>query len=154
VSANASKVLKCCAFRWERVEVRQYKAEGTAHFKEITRQTLIGERTGEQDLSFITRYFEVQPGGYSSLERHEHPHSVIILRGQGRVILGDRTYRIAPHDCVYVSPHTLHQFHATGPEPLGFLCMVDRERDRPQLPTSEELEALSANPELRDLMKT
>jgi hypothetical protein len=25
----------------------------------------------------------------------------------------------------------VHQFRATGDEPLGFLCVVERERDRP-----------------------
>jgi hypothetical protein len=25
----------------------------------------------------------------------------------------------------------VHQFRATAAEPLGFLCVVDRERDRP-----------------------
>ena len=47
--------------------------------------------------------------------------------------LGDKSYEIAPFDCVYVSPGVAHQFRATGDEPLGFLCTVDRVRDRPEL---------------------
>ncbi|MBI2536308.1 MAG: cupin domain-containing protein, partial [Gemmatimonadetes bacterium] len=43
------------------------------------------------------------------------------------------THVITPYDCVYVAPGTTHQFRATGTEPLGFLCMVDRVRDRPQV---------------------
>ena len=31
---------------------------------------------------------------------------------------------------------TWHQFRATGGEPLGFLCLVRRERDKPQRPTA------------------
>ena len=45
---------------------------------------------------------------------------------------------IGPFDCVYVSPDTVHQFRATGKEPLGFLCVVDRRRDRPVPVAPEE----------------
>ncbi|MGH7700468.1 MAG: cupin domain-containing protein [Gemmatimonadales bacterium] len=131
MARERSKVLKASGFRWEAVELRAYKAADAAPFKDVTRQTLLGEGPGEAPLSFLTRYFEVQPGGYSTLERHRHPHAVVVLRGRGRVVLGDRTFDLAPHDCVYVAPGRPHQFQATGSEPLGFLCMVDRERDRP-----------------------
>src|SRR5881628_3150362 len=126
-----SKLLKFTRFRWGGVEVRAYKGPA-APFKDVTRQTLLGEAPGEEAFSFITRYFEIQPGGYSTLERHQHPHAVVVLRGRGRLILGERTFDIAPYDCVYVSPGVTHQFRATGGEPLGFLCMVDRVRDRPE----------------------
>lgn len=139
--SDRSKVRHARDYRWEDVSTREYKTEGT-HFRAITRQTLLGEAEDEQALNFLTRYFEVQPGGYSTLEHHEHPHSVVILRGSGEVVLGDRVEPIAAPDVVYVAPQTFHQFHATGDEPLGFLCIVDRERDRPQLPDDEELERL------------
>jgi len=133
---DRSKVLKAAGFRWQGVEVREYKADG-APCKDVTRQTLLGEGEGEADLNFITRYFEIQPGGYSTLERHRHPHAVVVIRGRGRVALGDHTYDLAPFDCVYVAPGAVHQFAASGGEPLGFLCMVDRVRDRPELVTRD-----------------
>lgn len=129
---NLSKVIKCRHYRWQGVELKDYKAEA-APYRDVTRQTLLGEVPGEEALRFITRYFEVQPGGYSTLELHQHPHSVIILRGSGQAVLGDETHEITPYDCVYVAPGTRHQFRATGTEPLGFLCVVDRVRDRPQV---------------------
>jgi len=128
---DGSKVVRCQEFRWAGVPLREYKDRAGTH-QDVTRQTLLGDGSGEERLAFITRYFEVQPGGFSSLELHQHPHAVVVLRGTGHVILGDRTHEIAPFDCVYVSPGTGHQFRATGPEPLGFLCIVDRVRDRPQ----------------------
>lgn len=138
---DRSKVLKSEGFRWESVEVKPYKGPD-GPFKGVTRQTLLGEGWGEEPFTFITRYFEVEPGGYSTLERHQHPHAVVVLRGQGRVILGEREYGIAPFDCVYVAPGVFHQFRATGKEPLGFLCTVDRERDRPEMASEEVLRAL------------
>lgn len=140
---DRSKVIHARGYRWQDVPLREYKTEGT-HFRDITRQTLLGEGPGEESLNFVTRYFEVQPGGHSTLEHHDHPHSVVILRGEGDVILQDRVERIGPHDVVYVAPRAFHQFHATGEQPLGFLCIVDRERDRPDLPTDDDLERLRA----------
>jgi quercetin dioxygenase-like cupin family protein len=88
------------------------------------------------------RYFEISPGGYSTLERHEHTHAVLILRGRGTVRLGNETHAVAERDLVTVDPLTWHQFHAAADSPLGFLCLVSKERDRPRLPTPEELARL------------
>ena len=32
---------------------------------------------------FAIRYFEVEPGGQTVLDRHRHDHGVFILRGKG-----------------------------------------------------------------------
>lgn len=141
-----AKIVRANHYRWD-VPLKQYKTEGTG-FRDITRQTLLGEGEGEERLNFLTRYFEVQPGGYSSLEEHEHPHCVVIIRGEGEVILQDRVESVNLHDCVYISPRTWHQFHATGKDPLGFLCIVDRERDRPRLPDQDDLDRLGENPDV------
>ena len=129
---DRSTVLKFRDYRWDTVPLREYKT-GDAPYKDVTRQTLLGEGKGEESFNFLTRYFEIQPGGYSTLERHQHPHAVVVIRGRGRVTLGDESYDIAPFDCVYVSPGVAHQFRATGDGPLGFLCTVDRVRDRPEV---------------------
>lgn len=139
-----AKVLRARDYRWDSVGIKEYKTDGTG-FRDITRQTLLGEAEDEARLNFITRYFELQPGGYSSLEHHEHPHVVVVIRGHGEVILQERVETIGLHDCVYIAPHTVHQFHPLGEEPLGFLCMVDRERDRPQIPDDETVERLRQN---------
>lgn len=133
---------------WEGVERRRYK-EPDDSFRGVSRQEILGARAGEEALGFVTRYFEVEPGGYTSLERHRHSHSVVVVRGRGEVLLGDRLEPIAPHDCVYVPPGVLHRFLAAADEPLGFLCVVDRERDRPQPPAPDELRRLAADPALR-----
>jgi quercetin dioxygenase-like cupin family protein len=129
-------------FRWEGVELHAYKEEGSAPFKDITRQTLFKSEAMAGEL----RYFEIAPGGHSTLERHEHIHAVMILHGSGRCLVGDEVRDVRALDLVSIPPMTWHQFRAGPDELLGFLCMVDRERDRPQLPSPEELEALKADP--------
>ncbi len=135
---NNSKVIKCSGYRWESVPQKQYK-DSAGCYEKVRRFSLLGEGEHEHELNFHTRYFEVGSGGYTSFEHHRHPHSVIIIRGSGSVVLGNEVHDINLHDVVYVSPETLHQFHADKGEPLGFLCVVDRYRDRPVLPGDEEV---------------
>ncbi len=92
------------------------------------------------------RYFELQPGAVSRLEKHEHEHFVIVKRGLGYAIVGETFAEIAPNDVVYVAPLELHQFVARGEEPFGFYCFVEAARDFSQEPTPQEVERLMASP--------
>lgn len=129
-----SKVLAVRDYRWP-VALKPYK-DGGELFRGVTRQTLLGDGEGEEALSFLTRYFEVGAGGFSTLEHHQHPHAVVVFRGRGTVQLGEERTAIGPGDCVYVAPGEAHQFCADRGEALGFLCIVDRHRDRPVPVTS------------------
>src|SRR5438128_1646896 len=99
---DRSKVLKGEGFRWPEVPAEQYAPAGGS-FRKVTRHVLLGEGEGEGALRFITRYFEIAPGGCSSLERHAHPHSVVVLRGAGKVLLEGQVHELRPTDCVYVA---------------------------------------------------
>jgi mannose-6-phosphate isomerase-like protein (cupin superfamily) len=129
-------------FRWEGVAYQPYKQEGSAPFKDISRQVLFHEPS----LGCELRYFEMDTDGYSTLERHQHAHAVMILRGHGQCMVGDDVRDVKPRDLVNIPAWTWHQFRATAGEPLGFLCMVNAERDRPVLPNEEELAAMKRNP--------
>jgi mannose-6-phosphate isomerase-like protein (cupin superfamily) len=131
-------------FRWEGVEQLPYKEDDRALFKAITRQVLFSDPEMHGEL----RYFEVAPGGFSTLERHQHMHGVLILRGRGHCLVGNDVRPIETRDLVTVPPMTWHQFRATTDAPLGFLCMVNAKRDKPQLPSREDLAALQAEPEI------
>lgn len=126
------------AFRWEAVDLLAYKADPGSPYRDVTRQTLFRR----DDLAGELRYFEVAPGGHSTLERHEHVHAVLILRGRGRCLVGDAVHPVAEHDLVTVPPKTWHQFRAAADAPLGFLCMVDAARDKPELPDAGALATL------------
>ena len=129
-------------YRWENVAFLPYKEEGSAPFKSITRQVLFDV----PDLRCEMRYFEVAPGGYSTLERHQHVHGVMILRGEADVLVGNEVKAVKTFDLVHIPPMTWHQFRTKGEEPMGFLCMVNVERDRPQLPDDEDLRRLREDP--------
>ncbi|MCX7799683.1 MAG: cupin domain-containing protein [Fimbriimonadales bacterium] len=87
---------------------------------------------------FEARCFEIEPGGFTSFERHRHSHLVLVLAGRGRVRLGDAWHPIGPMDVVRVDPLQPHRFSNDGSVALRILCVVDRERDRPELLDPDE----------------
>jgi quercetin dioxygenase-like cupin family protein len=135
---------------WSGIEPKGYRAgrqdELGQGFRGVTKHVISGDR-GEPS-SFEVRYFEVEPGGYTRLEKHEHVHSVTVIRGTGYAIVGEEVLRLHGFDHVYVGPMTMHQFVNDGAEPFGFICVVDADRDRPQPATDEEYLALASAPAL------
>jgi len=136
-------------YRWQGVEVLPYKEDGRALFKSVTRQVLFSDPAQQSEL----RYFEVAPGGFSTLERHEHTHNVLILRGIGHCLIGREVRPLATNDLIAVPPMTWHQFRATARAPLGFLCMVNTTRDRPQLPSAADVAALERDPKIAAFLR-
>ena len=144
------------AFRWEGVGETPYKDregrrrgmswQGLNRFTLATPETLAG--------GFEQRYFEIAPGGFSSLEKHAHVHLVVVLRGHGRALIGDRIVDLAPLDVVQTPPWTPHRWVHAGAsdEPFGFLCTVDGDRDRPSEVDEAEWDALRADPRTAGLV--
>ena len=97
---TGSRVIRSAAAGWAGVEPARYKEEGEGPgcFLGATRHTLLGAAADGPgaSLDFELRYFELAPGGYSSLERHEHPHAVVVLRGRGTVRLGEIVEPVGP----------------------------------------------------------
>ena len=111
--------------RWHDVALRAYGPENSGADK-ATRQILIGP--DENSSNFHLRYFAVQPGGHTSLDKHAHEHGVYILHGQALLRLENNEYELNPGDVVYISGNEIHQFFASGQEPFGFLCVVPARR--------------------------
>ncbi|MCK5613858.1 cupin domain-containing protein [Candidatus Pacearchaeota archaeon] len=134
--------------QWKDIETKVYKEEGETSFKNIVKRDLIDKQW--PDVDFEVRYFEISNYGYSSLEKHEHPHVVIIGRGKGKAIVGDEIFEAKPFDIFFIAPNQPHQFLQYGEEPFGFFCMVNIERDKPVLLGEEEKEKLKKKIEFKD----
>ena len=137
------------AFRWRGVEVKRYNASGTQS-QGMTKQIVF---PADPHLPAEMRYFEAEPGGYSALERHQHVHAVFVVRGCGSVMIDGEVREINAFDTVYVPPGTWHQFYAAGDSCLGFLCLVNSDRDLPSRPTETDIEELRRNPAIRDVIR-
>ena len=140
-------------FGWEGVAAQVYKrgdagAAGLG-WRNVVRHTL----AGGDALAFQLRYFEIGSDGYSSLEKHVHAHTIVVLRGRGRVVAGREVFAVEPFDLVVIPPGTPHQFLNAGAEPFGFLCPVDADRDAPQAVSRDEVEVLLADPLVREAVR-
>ncbi len=136
-------------YGWDGVELERYKAD-EGGWAAIARQVLVGVR-GES-APFDLRYFEIAPGGFSSLEKHRHEHVVVGIRGRGRILLGGKVRDLGFLDTAYIAPDDPHQLINPHGEPFGFFCIVSHERDRPRPLDPRDMEALEktgAGPELR-----
>ena len=107
---NKNHVTQDEPHRWRNIEELVYKDEdGAASFKDVTRRVLFGEDHVD---GMEVRYFEIDAGGHTTLEKHEHTHLVIPIKGKGACLVGDEVLPLAMHDLVYVPSWAWHQFRA------------------------------------------
>ena len=107
---------------WEGVETVDYGEKG---LEGVIKRVLIGPAEGAPH--YILRYFRVEPGQHTNLERHAHDHGVMILHGKARVQLNTEFQEVGPMDVVYIASDDLHQFTNVGDEAMGFLCVIQRQ---------------------------
>ena len=119
-------------FHWMGRPDQAYKQDDALRFRSVRRVELVG-KNGES-CGFDLRYFELEPGGFTSLEKHRHAHVLVGARGSGRVQIDARNDTLSPDDIAYIGPLQVHQLVNEGREPFGFYCIVDRQRDRPMAP--------------------
>jgi len=106
-------------YEWEGIKSEKY---GGNELVGVVKHVLIGREDGAPN--FVIRYFRIEPGGHSRLERHPHDHGVVILHGKAKVQLNDEFLELGPLDVVYVGGDDLHQFSTIGEEALGFICVI------------------------------
>ncbi len=116
-------------WNWEGRASSPYKDALDGGFQGVRRVELVG-KFGERTRCDL-RYFEVAPGGHTSLERHVHTHIVIGARGEGVLALDGRRLPLRRLDVACVRPLESHQLRNETAEPFGFFCVVDHDRDRP-----------------------
>ena len=76
---------------WEGITPHIYK-ENPGVFRDVTKQILFDN---EADLPVQFRYFQVEKDGFSSLEKHEHMHLVLIFKGKGHALLGSDVHEVS-----------------------------------------------------------
>lgn len=112
------------AYRWEGARSRRY--EDREDVKGVTENWLIGK--GENAQNYAMRYYEVEVGGFSHAEQHDHDHGVLILRGKARLQINNDFFDLDTFDVAYISPNDFHQLVNAGDEPMGFICVIPAKR--------------------------
>ncbi|MDO9545552.1 MAG: cupin domain-containing protein [Pelolinea sp.] len=108
-------------FQWEDVQANVLDMDG---IQSARKHILIGDK--ENAPNSIMRFFNLDPGGHSNLERHPQEHSVIILQGKGNVQIGNEVFNVEPFDVVFIEGNELHQFSNPFDDPFGFICVIPK----------------------------
>ena len=106
------------AWDWEGVPVHDYGNE----LPGVTVRRFISRQDGSSKIEM--RYFELKPGANSNLETHNYDHAVLILRGNGSVRMGNKTFPVKAGDALFVPANEIHQFKADSNKAFGFLCTI------------------------------
>jgi quercetin dioxygenase-like cupin family protein len=93
-----------------------------AYRKGVSIRYLILEEFGAPN--FELRYFELDKGFSTSLDRHGYEHEVFVLRGEGVLETDDGEYELKEKDALLIEPNERHRLLQKGEEPFGFLCIV------------------------------
>lgn len=127
---------------WNNAHVIPYKSADDSFqtFKGVSRQNIIDK---DERVTFDVRYFECKPHGFTTLEKHDHSHCVIVLRGEGKILIGKTLHKVGKYDCFIIPGDEPHQLiNASEKEPFGFICIVNKERDSFKLLSNYELNDL------------
>jgi quercetin dioxygenase-like cupin family protein len=111
-------------YNWEGVRSRRYNMESGP----VDESWIIGKADGAQN--FAIRYYHLAGHAVSKLEEHHHDHGIIILHGEGTVLIGETEHAAGQGDAVYIPPDTLHQIKNGTENPMGFLCVIPAKREK------------------------
>lgn len=72
--------------------------------------------------NFSMRLIRLEAGG--TIPEHSHPweHEIYVLKGIGRIKVGEETYRISEGKAVLIPPSVGHEYHAESE--MLFLCLI------------------------------
>ncbi|MFG0256384.1 MAG: cupin domain-containing protein [Phycisphaerales bacterium JB043] len=93
----------------------------------VSMSIMIGRQDGAPN--FAMRQICVEPGGHTPRHSHDYEHEVVVLDGEGTLLLHALEHPIKPGDCLYVPADEEHQFRSTNNTTLRFLCLVPVERN-------------------------
>jgi quercetin dioxygenase-like cupin family protein len=93
-----------------------------------TIQVLVGPADGAR--TFITRRFNVAPGGRIPRHRHDSiEHEQVMLTGSMVIGLDHREVTVNEGDCVFIPAGVAHWYENRSDQPVVFLCMVPATTD-------------------------
>jgi quercetin dioxygenase-like cupin family protein len=112
--------------QWDGMRSRKYPT--STEYAEVTENWLIGKKEGAEN--FAVRYYQVGTGGFTRKEDHPYDHGIVILHGEGEVIIGDQKTAFSQGDVIYIPPDEEHQLINTGPDTMGFICIIPAKRKK------------------------
>ncbi|HUV61138.1 MAG TPA: cupin domain-containing protein [Thermoplasmata archaeon] len=76
--------------------------------------------------NFYMRLFDVAPGGNTPSHTHAWEHEVYVVKGTGKIVLGDRDEPLSEGDAVFVMPNEQHQFVNDSDAIMRMICVIPK----------------------------
>jgi len=73
---------------------------------------------------YTLRVFRIQSGGFTPRHQHDWEHVNYVIKGQGRMRIGDELFDLEEKDFAFVPPGTEHQFENPYNNDFEFICIV------------------------------
>jgi quercetin dioxygenase-like cupin family protein len=105
--------------KYNNVHLTPLKVDGVA---ETLKANVIGKNEGWPE--HTVRVFRVRGGGYTFRHQHDWEHVNYVIKGRGRLRLGDQVHELSERDFAFVPPNTEHQFENPYNEDFEFICIV------------------------------
>ncbi|MHA1589422.1 MAG: cupin domain-containing protein [Candidatus Njordarchaeales archaeon] len=85
-------------------------------------QWLLSKDDGAEN--FAMRRFTIKPGGKIPRHAHWYEHEIYVLKGRGRVGIGEKVYEVEEGSVLFVPPDVPHWYENIGDEDWVFLCII------------------------------
>jgi quercetin dioxygenase-like cupin family protein len=105
--------------KYQDMKLAKLEAPG---IKDVSKANVIGPTEGWEDHTL--RVFRLQSGGFTPRHQHDWEHINYVVKGRGRLRIGDRVYELEEKDFAFVPPNTEHQFENPYGEEFEFICIV------------------------------
>ncbi len=90
--------------------------------KGTLKANVIGRREGWPEHTL--RVFRVKSSGFTPRHQHDWEHVIYVIKGRGRLRIGDELFDLEEKDFAFVPPNTEHQFENLYSEDFEFICIV------------------------------
>ncbi len=90
-----------------------------------TTATVLFEATDMTDAPFAVTWNDVEPGGTKATHSHESVQAYVIVRGVGRMQVGDETRDLVEGDLAFVPSWAEHGIENTGTELMTYVAITN-----------------------------
>ena len=96
--------------------IRQESVKHLERAPGVTVSGMVGEESGATQISSGITAFE--PGCSNTTHYHNAEESVIVIEGEGTMIIGGEEHHVKPNDAAFITPGTHHRIINTGDRPF------------------------------------
>lgn len=83
---------------------------------------VIGRREGWPEHAL--RVFRIKSGGFTPRHKHDWEHVNYVIKGHGRLRIGNELFDLEEKDFAFVPPNVEHQYENPYSEDFEFICIV------------------------------